>query len=135
MPIEIINTQSTLPTSPTTSFLRSLKLGAIFALSKIFGIEAIWRGETSDRNGEKPRQIRIGLGHRHSGLQTRKCALAETSELGLRTVPLERQDKCRIFSIQKMKSLRQNSDNLARLSIHGDRTPDDRALPPNFFCQ
>src|SRR5271170_6050483 len=95
--------------------------------------KSIRRRKTAVRNRQHPRHVRAGLRHRHSRLQTRHRLVAEIPQFRLAAVPLERHHQRHIFIIQKVKSLRQHTNNLARLSIHRDRTPNHRTSSAKFL--
>src|SRR5271170_1534433 len=95
--------------------------------------ESIRRRKTTIRDRQHARHVRARLCHRHSRFQARHRLVAEVSQFHLAAVPLERHHQRGILIIQKVKSLRQHSNNFPRLSVHRNGFPDHRRCPAKFL--
>ena len=130
MPMVPISTHKTLPMSPTASRLSGRRAGRTRKLLEMPRARHRGRGPPLQPDRDHSRDISVGLGERHAGLEPGKPAVAEIAEEDPAPIEPLRQEQRRV-GVQKLKLLRHDADHLARAGIHHDLRPMTDLSPPN----
>ena len=115
-----INTQSSLPTSPITSWLSGLTFGPIRALLKRSMLNPGGAGKLLSTIGHIRATSALAACMVTPGPQSGNAFITELAKRCFATIETKRQEECGLLPIEEAEFLRHHPDDLARFAVHSN---------------